>query len=70
MSEERLDRIDVKIDHLTSCVKGLDRIERSVEEIRWMMKSLIQTQSAINGRLSSRDTDHQQRIGPLRRRRS
>ena len=70
MSEERLDRIEVKIDHLMSCVKGLDRIERSVEEIKWMMKSSIQTQSAINGKLSSRDADHQQRIGPLRRRRS
>ena len=70
MSNEHLDRIEGKIDQLTSCLKGLDRVERNVDEIKWMLKSSIQTQSAINGKLSSRDADHQQRIGTLRRRRS
>jgi hypothetical protein len=70
MSDEHLNRIEGKIDQLTFCLKGLERIERNVEEIKWMMKSSIQTQSAINGKLSSREADHQQRMGTLRRRRS
>lgn len=121
MPEEPIDRIEVKIDGLTSRVDGLDvkvdgletkiekltsriggvdtrvhklttmhedtrddvkriadgvaatggrfdRIERSVDELKSTMNSFIQTQSAINGELSSRDADHERRIVAVEKR--
>jgi hypothetical protein len=80
MPEERLDRIEGKIDHLTSqVVDGLaeevatasgrfDRIERSVDEIKMILSSFIQLQSAINGKLRSRDADHERRVVALEKR--
>ena len=102
MPEERRDRIEAKIDSLSSRVdevdaavhkltilheetrddekriaEGLagtggrfDRIERSIDEIKWAMKSFIQTQSVINGKLSSRDADRGHRIGVPGKRRT
>jgi hypothetical protein len=58
MSEERLDRIEAKLDQLTS----------RIDEIRSTMSGFIQIQSAINGKLRSRDADHERRILALAKR--
>jgi hypothetical protein len=55
MPEECLDRIEVKIDQLTS----------RVDEIKSTVSAFIQIQSAINGKLRSRDADHERRIVAL-----
>jgi outer membrane murein-binding lipoprotein Lpp len=100
MPDERLDRVEVKIDRMTSSVDGLDaavhkltllheetrddvkqiadgaagtneqfeRVELSIAEIKSTMNSFIQTQSAINGKLRSRDADHERRIVALEKR--
>jgi hypothetical protein len=82
MSEERLDRIEEEIDRLRSqlvdgrveeiAVAGgrFDRIDRGVDEIKVIVSAFIQLQSAINGKLRSRDADHERRLVALEKRRS
>jgi hypothetical protein len=55
MPDERLDRIEGKIDHL----------ERGIDELKMIMSSFIQLQSAINGKLRSRGADHDRRVVAL-----
>jgi hypothetical protein len=52
MSDDRLDRIEDKID----------RLALRVDEMRATIAAFIQIQSAINGKLRSRAADHERRI--------
>jgi DNA anti-recombination protein RmuC len=74
MSDERLDRIDKRLDDLAT---RLDRaftalaelMERGFARVNAMMESFTQTQMQINRELSDRDADHERRIIALERRR-
>ena len=72
MSDERLDRIDKRLDDLAT---RLDRValaelmERGFARVNAIMEPFTQTQMQINRELSDRDADHERRIIALERRR-
>ena len=68
MHEDLRDDVKRIADGVARAGDRLDRIERGVDEIKSTMNSFIQTQSAINGKLRSRDADHERRIGAVEKR--
>ena len=68
MNEDMQDDLKRIADGVSGAGDRFDRIERSVDEIKSTMNSFIQTQSAINGKLRSRDADHERRIVALEKR--
>ena len=70
MSEERLERIEAKIDRLDRAFAALTELmERGFARVNAMIESFTQTQMQINRELSDRDADHERRIIALERRR-
>jgi len=70
LSEERLERIEAKIDRLDRAFAALTELmERGFARVNAMIESFTQTQMQINRELSDRDADHERRIIALERRR-
>ena len=70
MSEERLERIEAKIDRLDRAFAALAGLmERGFSRVNAMMESFTQTQVQINRELSDHDADRERRIIALERRR-
>ena len=68
INEDIRDDVRRIADRVAGTSDRFDRIERGVDEIKSTMNSFIQTQSAINGKLRSRDADHERRIVALEKR--
>jgi len=68
MHEDMRDDMKRIADGVAGTGGRFDRLERSFDEIKATMHSFIQTQSAMNGELRSRDADHEQRIVAVEKR--
>ena len=68
MQEDLRDDVKRVADGVAGADVRFDRVERSLDELKGTMNSFIQTQSAINGELSSRDADHERRIVAVEKR--
>ena len=69
MSEERLERIEAKIDRLDRAFAALTELmDRGFARVYAIMESFTQTQIQINRELSDHDAAHDRRIIALERR--
>jgi tetrahydromethanopterin S-methyltransferase subunit G len=63
MSEERLDRIERKLDALADgMIARFDHVDRRFDGMEKYLKSIEKTQGHVNSELSDQVADHEQRL--------